>query len=114
MEQISTLLDLEPTAAYRRGEYQRISFMTNEKDIWIYDAAVPAKEHLTKHINALWSVLRVRKRAILGLKEMPMIEVNVLLGYSSDCQTAGLEIPPQSLEMFVELDIPFSLSIVVF
>jgi hypothetical protein len=37
----------------------------------------------------------------------------VFLGYRSNCETAGFEVPHTSLEMFTELQIPFGISIVV-
>ncbi len=39
--------------------------------------------------------------------------VDVFLGYGSNVDTAGVEIPYTSLEMFIELEIPFGLSIVI-
>jgi hypothetical protein len=39
--------------------------------------------------------------------------VDVFLGYRSNCDTAGIEVPHTSLEMFSELQIPFGLSIIV-
>jgi hypothetical protein len=37
----------------------------------------------------------------------------VFLGYRSDCDTAGVEVPYTSLEIFIELEVPFGLSIIV-
>jgi hypothetical protein len=37
----------------------------------------------------------------------------VFLGYRSDCETAGVEVPHASLELFTELEVAFGLSIVV-
>jgi hypothetical protein len=39
--------------------------------------------------------------------------VDVFLGYRSDRDHAGVELPWQSLAMFVELQVPFEISIIV-
>ncbi|MEO8904126.1 MAG: hypothetical protein ABI488_17425 [Polyangiaceae bacterium] len=39
--------------------------------------------------------------------------VDVFLGYRSNVDTAGVEIPYSSLDMFVRLEIPLGLSIIV-
>ncbi len=39
--------------------------------------------------------------------------VDVFLGYRSNVDYAGVEVPYTCLEMFTELEIPFGLSIVV-
>ena len=48
--------------------------------------------------------LRALKKTVL---------VDVFLGYRSNCDHAGIEIPHTSLEMFTELEISFGISIVV-
>jgi hypothetical protein len=39
--------------------------------------------------------------------------VDVFLTYSSNVDTAGIEVPHTSLEMFTELEVPFGISIIV-
>lgn len=39
--------------------------------------------------------------------------MDVFCGYRSSSGTAGFEVSPKSLEMFVELDIPFGVSVIV-
>jgi hypothetical protein len=39
--------------------------------------------------------------------------VDVFLGYRSNCDHAGVEVPHESLEMFIELRIPFGVSIII-
>ena len=60
------------------------------------------------HIDALWGTFRDRKQYLLQLKHG--LKVDVFLGYRSNCDNAGVEVPYQSLEMFVELQVPFGLS----
>jgi hypothetical protein len=79
--------------------------------MWSYKAPVKKAEPLNVHIDALWETVRDRKEYLLHLKQS--LTVDVFLGYQSNCDHAGIEVPYQSLEMFKELQIPFGLSIVV-
>ncbi len=80
-------------------------------DMWSYKAPINESEPLHVHIDALWDTFRVRKEHLLHIKESA--NVDVFLGYRSNCDHAGLEIPPRSLAMFVEMEIPFELSIIL-
>jgi hypothetical protein len=51
------------------------------------------------------------KDYLLKLKEN--LTVEVFLGYRSNSDTAGVEVPHQSMEMFTALQVPFGLSIIV-
>ena len=68
-------------------------------------------EPLHVHIDSLWNAFREHKEYLLELKKD--LTVDVFLGYRSNCDHAGVEVPHQSLEMFTELQIPFGLSIIV-
>jgi Domain of unknown function (DUF4279) len=68
-------------------------------------------EPLEKHIDTLWALIKPHKHYLLELKKL--VTVDVFLGYRSDCETAGFELPHTSLEMFLELEIPFGISIVI-
>ena len=103
---ISTALNLQPTHVHRKGEREPW-----EHDMWTYDPPLGKSEPLHKHIEALWESLRPHKQYLLNLKKQA--KVDVFLGYRSDCETAGVEVPHTSLEMFIELQIPFGLSIIV-
>jgi hypothetical protein len=79
--------------------------------MWMYTPAVEKSEPLHRHIDALWLELRAHKRYLRGLKKS--LNVDVFVGYRSNCDTAGIEVPHTSLEMFTELEIPFGVSIIV-
>jgi Domain of unknown function (DUF4279) len=79
--------------------------------MWSYTSPVKESEPLHVHIDSLWNTFREYKEYLLELKKD--LTVNVFLGYGSNCDHAGVEVPPQSLEMFMELQIPFGLSIIV-
>ena len=79
--------------------------------MWSYTSLVKESEPLHVHIDSLWNTFREHKEYLLELKKD--LTVDVFLGYRSNCDHAGVEVPHQSLQMFMELQIPFGLSIIV-
>jgi hypothetical protein len=79
--------------------------------MWRYTPPVKESEPLHVHIDALWNTFKGKKEYILRLKHD--LTVDVFLGYRSNCDHAGVEVPYQSLEIFRELQVPFGLSIIV-
>jgi len=110
IEEISAALKLQPTQTHRKGERQG-KMRPYEQDMWLFQPPMEESEPLHKHIDALWLALKPHKRYLLELKKS--VTVDVFLGYRSNCDHAGVEVPHRSLEMFVELGIPFGLSIIV-
>ena len=110
LDAISNTLRLKPTHMHRKGDRGRIS-TPYDHDMWSYTVSMDESEPLHKHIDALCEKLKPHKEYLLKLKKAATVDV--FLGYRSDCETAGIEVPHASLEMFSELEIPFGLSIVV-
>ena len=79
--------------------------------MWSYTPVLDKSEPLEKHIDLLWEKLRPHKEYLLGLKDL--VTVGIFLGYRSNCDHCGVEVPHTSLEMFTELKVPFELSIIV-
>jgi Domain of unknown function (DUF4279) len=111
-DEITQRLGVTPSGAHRKGEPFRGSNLPPlNHDIWMYNAPVEEIEPLHVHIDTLWNTFRDRKEYLLHLKQG--LTVDVFLGYRSNCDHAGVEVPSGSLEMFRELQIPFGLSIIV-
>ncbi len=112
LDEITKRLRVTPSGAHRKGERGwGQSLPPYKHDMWMYTAPVDKTEPLYAHINALWNTFRNQKEYLLHLKQT--LTVDVVLGYQSNCDHAGVEVPYQSLEMFRELQIPFGLSIIV-
>ena len=111
LDEITRRLGVLPTSSHRRGELKGPKSKPYPHDMWCYTASVKESEPLHVHIDALWNTFRQRKQYLLELKEN--LTVDVFMGYSSNCQTAGVGLPYQSLEIFRELQSRFELSIVV-
>jgi hypothetical protein len=111
LNEVTQKLGLAPTHTHRRGEQCGSLAKPYEHDMWMYETPVAETEPLHVHIDALWTSIRTRKECLLRMKQD--VTVDVFLGYRSSSDTAGIEIPYQSLEIFRELQVPFGLSIVV-
>lgn len=109
-QRITETLGVNPTHTHRQGD-PRGTLSPFQHDMWSYESPVDADQPLHSHIDKLWTVLRPHKVYLLSLKQR--CTVDVFLGYRSNCDTAGVEVPPHSLEMFVELQIPFGISIII-
>jgi len=109
IDAISGALGLEPTHVHRKGD-SRGKLSPYEHDMWSYSPALAEEEPLERHVDALWAALKPHKHYLLELKKR--FTVDVFLGYRSNCETAGIEVPHTSLEMFTELQVPFGLSII--
>jgi hypothetical protein len=79
--------------------------------VWAYTPPVEEAAPLHVHIDALWEAIRHRKQYLLDLKQT--VKVDVFCGYRSNSDTAGVEVPYQSLQLFQELEVPFGLSIII-
>lgn len=105
LDKISSALNLQPTHTHKKGD------PPFSHDMWSYTPPVDTSQPLEEHIDTLWALLKPHKRYLLDLKKSATVDV--FLGYRSNCETAGIEVPHASLEMFVELEIPFGISIIV-
>jgi hypothetical protein len=108
---ITKNLELQPTESHLKGERRGPRSPGYLHDMWSYSPPLDETEPLEKHIDALWEAIRPHKDYIRELKKT--LVVDVFLGYRSNCDHAGVEIPHTSLRMFCELEIPFGLSIII-
>jgi len=112
LDEITWHLGVAPSETHRKGERGwGPSLPPYEHDMWSYNAPVEKAEPLHVHVDALWNTFRERKEYLLQLRQD--LKVDVFLGYRTNCDHAGVEVPYQSLESFRELQIPFGLSIIV-
>jgi hypothetical protein len=112
LDEITQRLGLEPTESHKKGTRGWGPKLAAYKhDMWSYHAQVNESEPLHTHIDALWKTLAGHREYLVGLKER--LTVDVFLGYRSNGDHAGVEVPYHSLEMFRELQVPFGLSIIV-
>ncbi len=111
LTEITNNLGFEPTSYHKKGDRRGPKSPPYNYDMWSYKAQVDKEAAIESHIDGLWSKLKPHKEYLLELKKT--LTVDVFLGYRSNCDHAGIEVPHTSLEMFTELKIPFGLSIIV-
>ncbi len=111
LNDITNNLGFEPTSFHKKGERRGPKSPPYKHDRWAYKAQIEEEAAIEKHIDELWTKLKPHKKYLLELKKT--LTVDVFLGYRSNHDHAGVEVPHTSLEMFIELEIPFGLSIII-
>jgi hypothetical protein len=111
LDEITQRLGVAPSETHRKGDRRGPVSPPYKQDMWNYTAPAKETEPLHVHIDILWNTFRERKEYLLQLKHD--VTVDVFLGYRSNCDHAGIEVPYQSLKLFDELQVPFGLSIIV-
>lgn len=111
LDQITVELGIVPTSSHRAGDRRGPNSPPYKEDMWRFSPDVPEEEPLEHHVDALWKAIQHKRDDIRALKRT--LTVDVFLGYRSNSDTAGVEVPHTCLKMFTELEVPFGLSIIV-
>jgi hypothetical protein len=109
--EIQQHLGLTPTTLYRKGDRRGPRSPGYKQDMWSYKPDVPEERALAEHITALWRDIKHAEEYLRWLKQIAAVDV--FLGYRSNVDHAGVEVPHTCLEMFTALEIPFGLSIII-
>jgi len=110
LNEISTTLKLEPTYVHKKGEQAPLKSV-HKFDMWGYTVPVARAQSFALHLNTLWAAIRSHKDYLIKLKQT--LQVDVFCGYQSNASAAGFEVPYTALEIFIELQIPFDVSVIV-
>ncbi len=110
-EEITNNIGIQPTLTHRKGDKKGPNSPGFKEDLWCYNPKLTEDKPLEEHINALWHSIKGSMDYLLLLKQRA--KVDVFLGYRSNIDHAGFEIPHTCLEMFVRLEIPFGMSIII-
>jgi hypothetical protein len=110
-DEINRTLGLSPTSSHRKGDRKGPHSPPSKHDMWMLSPDLPEERPLAEHIDALWAAIRHAEAYLRQLKSIATVDV--FLGYRSNVDTAGVEIPHASLDMFVRLEIPVGLSIII-
>jgi hypothetical protein len=108
---IAEQLQVEPTHIHRKGERKGPRSPGYRDDAWHFSPTVAETEPLQVHIEALWQVVKPHIEYLKSLKQR--YHVDVVLGYRSNCDQAGIEVPHTSLELFTALEVRFGVSIII-
>ncbi|MEZ4709219.1 MAG: DUF4279 domain-containing protein [Caldilineaceae bacterium] len=110
-DEISLRLGVEPTYIHRKGEKRRPSSRGYPDDAWHFCPAIAETEPLERHIDALWQTVKPHVDYLKILKHQ--FQIDVFCGYRSNCDHAGLQVSHKCLELFMALEVPFGISIIV-
>jgi hypothetical protein len=112
LEAIGRQLGLQPTRMYRKGE--RKSPHRPDvwpRDGWLYQPPVDENRPLEDHILALWDRIRPQMAFLKSLKAKH--QVDIFCGYRSNSGTAGFQVSHKCLGLFIELEVPFGMSVII-
>ena len=112
LEEISRTLGVAPTHTHRGGELALPKRSATWKDdAWHFRAPLDESRPLEEHITALWSQLRPHMAYLKSLKNR--LKVDVFCGYRSNSPTAGFQVGHECLGLFMELGVPFGVSVIL-
>ncbi len=111
LEEITKAIGVQPTHVHKKGYKRSERAKPRPHDMWMYEPPISEDEHLHKHLDTLWEAVKPNVDAIKDLKRN--LTVDIFCGYRSSCDHAGFEIPHTSLKIFSELEVPFSVSVIV-
>lgn len=110
-DEISRQIGGEPTHQHRKGRCRGPNSPPYRDDAWHFQPSLPESEPLERHIEALWQVVRAHTEYIKSLKQR--FKVDVFCGYRSNCDHAGFEVSHEHLELFIALEVPLGVSVIV-
>jgi hypothetical protein len=110
-EEISRRLGVQPTHQHRKGERRGPNSPGYRDDAWHFQPAIPETEPLGAHLDALWVIVAPQLDFLRSLRHR--YRLDVFCGYRSNCDTAGFEVPHESLQLFTALEIPLGVSVVI-
>lgn len=111
LAEITRAMGLQPTELHRKGDRKGPRSPPYKHDMWTLSSGLSEERPLAEHIDKLWETIRYREAYLRQLKSVA--NVDIFLGYRSNVDTAGIEVPYTSLEMFVRLEVPFGVSIII-
>ena len=111
LDDITHQLSLTPTTSHRKGDRRGPRSTPYKHDMLSYTPPVSEEQPLEAHIDALWADIQHATTYLRALKHTATVDI--FLGYRSNIDHAGVSVPATSLVMFIELDIPFGLSIII-
>ncbi len=111
LDEITHRIGIQPTRSHRKGEKKGPRSPEFKHDLWSYSPSIVEDRPLEDHINALWEQIRPVRDYLVSLKKIATVDV--FLGYRSNIDHAGVEVPHTCLEMFTSLEIPFGISIII-
>lgn len=110
--EIAQVLNIEPTSVRIASDASNsTSSGRNGKDVWVLSSPLAETDELDLHLQWLWERCKDHEGYIRELATE--CDVDVFCGYRSNCDQAGFELSPQSLDLMSRLGVRMSVSVIV-
>lgn len=112
LDAITAQLGVEPTTVIHQGDRRRpASRGVHDRNAWLLRTPLGELEPLERHLDWLYDLLHPHFDYLKRLKEQAMVDI--FCGYRSNSDTAGFVVAHQSLRLFLELEVPLGISVIV-
>ncbi|NBB74442.1 MAG: DUF4279 domain-containing protein [Bacteroidetes bacterium] len=110
-DEIERVTGLTATHRHQHGEP---SFFGEPwpNDLWALESPLPPGAALSDHLCWLWEQVRPHQAYVRSLVDDDGIDVDLFLGYRSNCGECGFEICPDALAITQALGIPLEVSVI--
>ena len=110
-EEITDILGVKPSICHKADEVNKYGELWGN-DIWTIKSPLPESQSLDEHIEWLSNLVSPHKNYVHGLMAQGA-DVDIFLGYRSDCEWCGFDLKAKSLALFTELGVDMTVSIIV-
>jgi hypothetical protein len=111
LDAITERLGVHPSHVHRKGERRGPRSPEYKHDMWSLKAPLPEETALEDHLEWLHHALAPQFTYLKELKQAA--QVDIFCGYRSNSATAGFEVDYRALQLFFDLEVPFSVSVIV-
>lgn len=102
-DQISEMLGIQPTKAWKIGEPIGKTILRRKQNGWMLNIQILNSEDLEEHITELLNKLSPIWDRVVKLSQLYYAEINCVV-YSYEAQGPGLHLDKKTLEKIVELN----------
>jgi pyruvate formate-lyase activating enzyme-like uncharacterized protein len=102
-DQISEILGIQPTKAWKKGELIGKSILRRKQNGWELKIQIPDSEDLDEHITELLKKLSPAWEKVINLNQLYYAEISCVV-YSYEAQGPGLHLDKKTLKQMAELN----------
>lgn len=110
-DEITSTLGVKPHVCHKVGDISKYG-KTLKNNIWTVKSPLPESQPLDDHIEWLSNLVLPHKDYVRGLIAQGA-DVDIFLGYRSDCSWCGFDLKAKSLSLFTELGVDMTVSVIV-
>jgi hypothetical protein len=111
LDAITERIRVQPSHVHRKGERRGPRSPAYKHDMWSLEAPLPQETALEEHIYWLYRTFEPQFAYLKELKQSA--QVDIFCGYRSNSATSGFEVDYRALQLFLDLEVPFSVSVII-